>query len=157
MIRLTPNHTLFEYNKLGSSIYYKYRPGLIPIDEIDLYQHYQPKRLNRISMGIIPQLFHHIQDSLHDGRFMFINYIEHLNTHSIISQKVIERLLDTYNWNHGYDNFMIDDEDIFIDEDMYKQRLAYYVVDNVINAIGEQESDILFANHYGDFVNIIFE
>ena len=159
MIELTQNQTLFEYNRIsGSGIDYNYRPGLIPIDEIGLYQIYQPKRLNRISLQIIPELFISIYDAVNDGNFIFMDYIYRLNRHSIIFRKVIERLYDSYYFDNGYSNFIMTQHNgnLRVDEETYKDRLANYIVDNVINVIGENEADILFANHYGDIVNYIF-
>ena len=159
-IQLTQNQTLFEYNRIdGSGIEYEYRPGLLSIDEIELYQNYQRKTLNRISLAIIPELFISIYGAIHNGGYEFLSYTYQLNRHSIIFQKVIERLCYSYNYDNGYSNFKNSRRNrnrLFVDDETYRIRLANYIVDNVINAMGEKEADILFAKHFGDIVRYLF-
>ena len=155
--RLTPNQTVFEYDDgIGPNMLITHHPGLIRIDEIDLYRQYANETLE-VNTVIISNLLSQLYDTIHDGNFDWIRHGDiSLPGQSLIMSTIIGRLeciADDYNEYTQFENLNLR---FSWDGEEYQRNLAYYILNKFISTIGLTQTTILFAKHFGNIVGYLF-
>ena len=158
-LQLTPNHTVFEYDDFLTGDNIPYHPGLIRIDEIELYVQYQYETIN-VNMEIVNILCEHLFDIIHNGDYSWVPNQPYLPYGQPILTKIISRLKCITNDYNNYDDYVIlainGQVRGYVDDEEYQSRLSYYIINTFIGTIGLNETLKLFAKHYGDIVNYLF-
>lgn len=157
-LELTPNQTLFEYDdSIDTDNLIVYHPEYIRIDEIDLYQQFLYETIDVNQQQDVNQLCNQLYQTIHDINFRWItNGDLGYNYPSIIMSKIISRLRcisDDYNGYIYFANLHLRGN---WDSDEYQTNLANYIINEFIRVIGENQTIILFAKHFGNIIRYLF-
>ena len=168
-IQLTPNQTVFEYDDSLDDDDIPYHPGYIRIEEIEIYLLYQNSRI-QVTTEHITTILKYLYAQIHGGEFDWV--ATETPQYDGIFGIIINRLAcitNDYNHYEDYIQYLQDSIDgpvkpsnaylrhpNFVNDEEYQLRLSHYILNTFIDEIGEDETAILFANHYGDIVNYLF-
>ena len=154
--RLTPDKTVFEYeDEIGTDNLIVYHPGFIRINEIEYYQQFLYETIDADFNDINNTMFN-LFNTIHDINFRWVRGDLELHHHSIIMFKIISRLkciADEYNGYYYFANLNLRGG---WDGEEYQTNLAHYIINTFIDAIGLNQTIILFAKHFGNIIENLY-